>query len=62
MQLITSMGSEIDSLKLINAQKNSEEIEFLRAERRHLSIKLQNEIFDRYIFINHSGKEKNMHF
>lgn len=60
MQLITSMGSEIDSLKLINAQKNSEEIEFLRAERRHLSIKLQNEIFDRYIFINHSGKEKKL--
>ena len=41
-------------------QINSDEIDFLKSERREHSIALQNKLFENYNFLNQAGVEKNL--
>ncbi|MBL0103406.1 MAG: pseudouridylate synthase [Bacteroidetes bacterium] len=59
MTELASINNEIAMLEQ-NASENSEELEFLKSERRDHSIALQQKLFENYSFLNQAGNELNL--
>lgn len=56
MQAITALNLQIEAL----SAEQIESIKLLKAKRKELSVTLQNEIFEKYHFLNQSGTEKSL--
>lgn len=60
MQELTRINQEIKKLEALAAGKDSAEIDRLKVKRKNHSISLQNEIFEKYHFLNQAGEEKSL--
>lgn len=60
MRKLTSINNSINKLEEDKSFDHSEQIEFLIAERKDHSVKLQERIFDNYNFLNSSGQQKSL--
>ncbi|WP_035842853.1 hypothetical protein [Crocinitomix catalasitica] len=60
MRKITEMNNEIKKLKAEAADGYLDEIEKLKFARKEHSIKLQEALFDQYVFLNKSGEQKSL--
>lgn len=60
MQELTRINLEIRTLQNLKISENKPEIDSLKLKRKKHSISLQNEIFEKYHFLNQSGEEKSL--
>jgi len=60
MEELTRINYKIKQLEELNMEANKKQINFLKTERKNYSISLQNELFDKYLFLNKAKEEKNL--
>jgi len=60
MEELTRINYKIKQLEELNMEANKKQINFLKTERKNNSISLQNELFDKYLFLNKAKEEKNL--
>lgn len=60
MVKLSEMGQRIEDLSLQATPSANAQLSLLKEERKAFSLRLQQELFDQYVFLNHAGMSKGL--